>query len=463
VLSLSQGPVPPDVWVYGGDANGDEMGYAVGTAGDVNGDGYDDFVAGAPGDNLLVNGVYREGTVSLFYGGPAGLASLPDWEYGSQQQGSRLGAAVASAGYVDDDPNAEKRFADLVVGAPDYKNGITKVGAAMVFYGSAGGLGAAPDWTYVSPQRDSKLGNAVAGGGNLNGDGYDDLIVGAQWYSDTLSKEGAALIFYGSEDGLPDAPDLVLPGGQAGAGLGSAVAGGGDVNGDGYHDVLAGAPFYNGGQGAVFLYLGGPEGLETTPAWTAYGEEAGARLGWAVTWAGNLNGDAYDDLVVGAPGDVLRVNVGTLYVYYGSPTGPGPEPDLVVRVGQTVSGFGASLARAGDMDGDGFEEVLAGASLWTDDQKEEGGAFLYFGSAAGLGEMPGWTGWGDKAETRYGFAVGAAGLADSKEFRSIAVGAPTFKLDGKTPLGRAFVYYGPLEPRARSTIYLPLIVQPATP
>jgi hypothetical protein len=434
------------------------MGYAIATAGDVNGDGYDDLVVGAPRAQDLV---YREGVASLFYGGPGGLATTPAWRVGGGQQGSRFGAAVAAAGDLNGDG-----YGDLVVGAADYNNGTTSTGAAMVFYGSRDGLSAAPDWSFVSTYRDANVGYAVAGGGDLNGDDYDDLLVGARWFTDNLANEGGVLIFYGSGGGLRAAPDLLLAGGQAGAGLGHAVAGGGDVNGDGYHDVLVGAPLYDqigADEGAAFLHLGSPEGLASAPAWTAYGEQDGAWFGASVTLCGDVNGDDYDDLVVGAPGDIRRVDRGALYVYYGSATGPGQLPDVVIVSGQLLSGLGSSLARAGDLNDDGYDDLLAGAYSQEDDQKDEGGTFVYFGSPLGLHPIAGWAGWGDKAEVSYGFAVGPAGMANASGFPAIAIGAPDYKRDEKTKAGRAFVYYGPLEPRARSHIWLPLIVQEAIP
>jgi hypothetical protein len=451
-------------WVYSGTTNGDEVGHAVHTAGDVNGDGYDDLAVGAPG--MSSDQYYKEGRVCLFYGGAGGLDDLPDWQAGGGQRAARFGHSLAAAGYLNDDPHADKRYADLVVGAPDYNNGVSKAGAAMVFYGSATGLPLSPSWSYVSPQREANLGNAVAGGGDLDGNGYDDLIVAARWYSDTLSKEGVVLVFYSSPAGLPASPHLVLAGGQAGATLGNGVAGGGDVNGDGYADLLAGAPLYDYGQtdvGAVFLYLGGPLGLNPTPSWTAYGEAGGAWFGAAVTLAGDTNNDGYDDFVVGAPGDAYRVLSGRLYVYYGSPTGPGPLPGAVMTVSQILSGLGTSLARIGDVNNDGYDDLLAGAYRLEDDHRAEGAALLYFGSAAGLLRTPGWVGWGEKADAAYGYAVGAAGRANSTEFRSIAVGAPVYKLDDKIPLGRAFVYYGPLEPRPHSYIYLPSVRHQVAP
>jgi hypothetical protein len=182
-----------------------------------------------------------------------------------------------------------------------------------------------------------------------------------------------------------------------------------------------------------------------------------------VALASDVNGDGYNDLVVGAPGDGIRVTLGALYVYHGSDTGPGEHPDVVITAGEPHSNFGSSLAPAGDLDGDGHDDVLAGAHRETYDQRLDGVALLYFGSPAGLQLTPGWVQSGDKAEACYGFAVGSAGRPDHTGLPAIAVGAPEYKRDEKTPVGRAFVHYGPLEPRARSHIWLPLIVREAIP
>ncbi|RPI49580.1 MAG: hypothetical protein EHM56_12155, partial [Chloroflexi bacterium] len=132
MLSLARSPQLAGDWVYDGSLKGDEMGFAVGTAGDVDGDGYDDLVAGAAGATDLV---YREGVVSLFPGGPGGLADTPTWHAGGGKQSARFGAALCAAGDLNGDG-----YGDLVVGAPEYHNGISTAGAAMVFYGSPGGL-----------------------------------------------------------------------------------------------------------------------------------------------------------------------------------------------------------------------------------------------------------------------------------------------------------------------------------
>jgi hypothetical protein len=108
--------------------------------------------------------------------------------------------------------------------------------------------------------------------------------------------------------------------------FGSAVASAGDVNNDGYDDVIIGAVFFDGGlgyqTGRAFVYLGTTEGLSTTVSWTADGDQAGCHFGQDVSTAGDVNNDGYSDVIVGARYyDSPESNEGAAFVYYGSATG----------------------------------------------------------------------------------------------------------------------------------------------
>ena len=151
-----------------------------------------------------------------------------------------------------------------------------------------------------------------------------------------------------------------------------SVASAGDVNGDGYPDVVVGAPLYDGAAGAdsgkAFVYLGSAEGPSLAPGWSAEGELAGSRFGSAVASVGDMNGDGFGDVAVGAPGfsdpdDLPFRFSGRIYVYLGSAGGLSPTPAVAVDgrgydLGFT-QGLGGSLT-SGDFNGDGFSDVLAG-------------------------------------------------------------------------------------------------------
>src|SRR6185295_12153239 len=152
-------------------------------------------------------------------------------------------------------------------------------------------------------------------------------------------------------------------GGQAGASFGAALAPAGDVNGDGFPDVLVGAPLYDNGQadeGRAYLYLGSKDGLATSPAWTWEPDQVGAQAGFSVAGAGDVNGDLYDDVLIGAPlyDRPGHVDAGAVFVFYGSATGLPLAPSRVLANDVTGARFGASVATAGDVNFNFFWDVI---------------------------------------------------------------------------------------------------------
>jgi hypothetical protein len=162
------------------------------------------------------------------------------------------------------------------------------------------------------------FGDKVAWAGDVNGDGYDDLIVADSGYD---SGRGRVYLYLGSAVGLNSEPAWTAEGEAAGDRFGIAIAGVGDVNGDGYADILVGAYGYQAGRGKAYLYLGSPAGLGSEPAWTGEGANAGDRFGGAVAGAGDVDGDGFDDMLVGAHGFPEGEARGLVRVYHGSADG----------------------------------------------------------------------------------------------------------------------------------------------
>ena len=221
------------------------------------------------------------------------------------------GHAVAGAGDVNGDG-----FADVIVGAWVYDNGaaIDDKGRVWVFHGSATGLSTSANWVVDGDAQYAGIGESVASAGDVNGDGYADVIIGAYGY---LNEEvrGRASVYYGSGSGLGSTAAWTVDGDQADADFGFSVASAGDVNGDGYSDVVVGATYYDNGstnEGRAYVYHGlarGPScgagcpfsNLSTVADWSSWGWSHDSEFAWSVASAGDVNGDGYGDVIVGAP------------------------------------------------------------------------------------------------------------------------------------------------------------------
>jgi hypothetical protein len=445
----------PDLpsWTTDGEQTGSDYGYAVSAAGDVNGDGLDDILIGAP---LYESGVYREGVVYGFYGSEGGLNQTANWMVGSGQTGARFGAALASAGDVDGDG-----YDDVFVGAPRYNDGQPTEGAAFLYLGSADGLQVTPVWSVQGEISEFELGYAVDGAGDLNGDDYLDLVIGVHHFTDGQSSEGQVRVYYGSSSGFESGSYWSYVSNQSGATLGAAVAGLGDVNGDGYDDLAVGAPYYNDtatDAGAVFVFYGSETGLSAAYDWYVAGGTENEKFGMSVAAAGDLNQDGFADLLVGVPGygDDLT-DQGAVFVYLGSASGLAEQPAVIWKGGQTGSDFGYSVASAGDLNHDGLLDCLVGAPFYTNDQQTEGGIFVFYGRKQELPSAYDWRNYGNKAEASLGFSVAAAGDVDGDGYGDILAGAPTYRVN-HVIVGRAVGYYGEFDP-VYWQLYMPLTVK----
>jgi hypothetical protein len=258
---------------------GHGFGSRVGTAGDVNGDSYSDVFVGAP---LYDNGSteLEEGAVFVWYSSETGLGDPgtienADWSAESDQAGAKLTGVnynpLCGAGTVGDINN--DGYDDFIVGSHLYSDTATQEGIALLYLGSMDGLdpdGSRPvgnpensDWLAVSNQSYAGLGYEFGESGDLNNDGYDDILLSSYGYDITgtpgITNGGIGLVWFGGaqlpmEDGIPNNADVMFYSGNTGEYLGESIAWGGDVNGDGFDDVIAGAPFYSSNLGRAYLF-----------------------------------------------------------------------------------------------------------------------------------------------------------------------------------------------------------------
>ncbi len=367
------------------------FGTSIAAVGDLDADGYGDLAVGAQGyDGEQAD----EGNAFVFYGRASGLASTPDVEIDSPEgaAGGLFGAVVTGAGDLDGDG-----YADLAV---DAAGTASRRGKAFVFYGRAMGVGRAPDVAIENPlaRPNTSFGHWMDGAGDVDGDGYSDLAIGAYELDAEQTDEGGAFLYHGGVRGLETEPRTAFPNPShvAEGAFGVRVLGGVDLDRDGYADLAItahGQSMPEPKEGGAFVFAGSAMGVDPDPTATVDNpaDEALSRFG-AALGGGDLDGDGYDDLAVGAYllGGGDNDGEGAAYVYPGSDDGigTGPRIELANPTGQTDGSFGIALASPGDIDGDGYDDLVVGAYLQTSEVSIEGVVYVYYGSADGIATTP---------------------------------------------------------------------------
>ncbi len=488
--------------VYGEKAD-HYSGRSVSWAGDVNGDGYDDVIIAAPlaGEN----GRGRSGTSYVLFGQADGVGASVDlstldgtngFSINGVSAGDFSGGSVQSAGDVNGDG-----LADLIIGASAADpNGLSSGASYVVFGRETGGFSATLELSTLNgangfaihgTERSDLLGISVAAAGDINTDGYADLIVGSIGSDTQGNNAGASYVVFGQSGGFSAHLQVSDLDGQNGFAIygedaddlaGRAVNGAGDMNGDGFADLVIGArrADRNGvNSGTAYVVFGradnfGPSvqlsTLDGTNGFVINGANRGDNAGIAVNHAGDVNGDGYADLIIGAfSADPSGASSGASYVVYGQAGSFGPVLDLVSLNGAngfaiygmaSGDGSGVSVGWAGDVNSDGYDDLIIGAHDADPHQTRNAGqSYVLFGDGNDfsglldngvlwLSSLDSWDGNvgfmvnGIDLDDGSGVSVSGAGDVNGDGFDDFVIGADWADPNGLRSAGESYVLWG---------------------
>ena len=418
-------PTTPSTTLESNQSNAN-LGKSIANAGDVNGDGYPDLIAGLP---MFNNGA---GAARLFLGTPNGIGVAFSPLQLNNQPDAQFGAAVAGIGDINNDG-----FDDVAVGAPFFIDGQIAEGAVFIYLGSASGLQTPAFRILQGNQENAMMGFSLAGVGDVNNDGFVDVGIGIPGFraavqnrqTQGLSATGAiAALLGGLANAISNTPDSIIPGSQPGAALGSSIAAAGDVNGDGVDDIIAGSPNKTNAlltnAGAAAIYLGSNTGPQAPALVEFLGTSINEALGTSVVSIGDINRDGFADVATGAPGRSNREgDEGAVHIYLGG-TNPSTVPEQSLESNIANARLGSSITRIDDLNGDGVDEIMAGAPGYSDGEDREGAAFVFTSRFPGYDDEPRSILQGNQPEAAFGTSVAAFGTLNARGFTELASGAP---------------------------------------
>ena len=448
-----------------GEAVEDQNGTSVSFVGDVNGDGYEDFITSAQFSNTS-NGS-DTGKTYLIFGKASGWAmdtplSTADASFIGEVAVDRSGWSAAGVGDVNSDG-----FDDFVIGAPGNDANGSASGQAYLILGKASGWTqntnlSASSASFIGEGAQYQAGQKISAVGDVNGDGFDDFLIAGPRATGGITWIGETYLILGKASGWAmdtslATSDASFIGETLGGGSGVALSGVGDVNNDGFDDFLLGAPCITAactGPGEAYLILGKASGwamntsLSTANA-SFVGEVAVDAAGASVSGVGDVNRDGFDDFLIAARlNDEGGSNIGQTYLIFGKASGWAMDTNLSTAnasfIGEAAGDEnGTSVSSAGDVNNDGFDDFLISSLLNNAGGALSGKTYLVLGKASGWAmdtnlSASNATFIAETAGDRSGYSLSSAGDVNADGFDDLLIGA-TYNDAGGSNAGKTYL------------------------
>jgi len=418
--------------IIAGEASEDYFGYSVSSAGDINGDSFDDFMVGAIQNDENGN---NAGKVYIYFGGKV-IDNVADLTITGENANEKFGFSVAQAGDVNGDC-----FSDIMISSIYNSVSAPSAGKVYIYYGGKT-VDNLADVEFFGQDTIDYFGRSISSAGDINCDGYTDVIVGAFRNDDGGILSGKAYIYHGGKT-MDNTPDFTMEGEAPGDYFGYSVSSAGDVNNDGYSNVIIGA-IYNDEAGTdagkVYLVMNKAKGNINYSNIIISGENNDDLLGYSVSKAGDVNGDGFDDVIVGASqNDETGINAGKVYIHYG---GQNMDNIADVNIGGEASydRFGTSVSEAGDVNGDGYSDVIVGAYGNDENGNSAGKSYIFFGGIE-MNNSADITMKGEAPLDYFGYSVSSAGDVNGDGYSDVIVGALFHDVEGDNT-GKVYIYFG---------------------